>query len=74
MPEKTLVPAITELASLAERAKRASERTSQLVEEYRFIVASYGVRPRHGLRTLPIFDTDRAKEGADMAPPSESGG
>jgi hypothetical protein len=65
--DEAIAAAISELATLAERARRASETTRQLAEDYGFIIAWYGARPHPGLRTLPVLDNDRAKDVADMA-------
>ena len=56
LQEKTLAPAIAELADLTERAKRASKTTAELVQEYKFIVTWYAMRPHSRLRPDPILD------------------
>jgi hypothetical protein len=55
MQEDT-IPTVTELAALAERARWAVERTRHLVDEHRFIVAWYGMRPRSKFRAEPMLD------------------
>jgi hypothetical protein len=74
MQERNVATEVGELAALVERAKRASETTRRLAQEYRFMVTWYAMRARSRLRPYPILDlTD-----PNLAPPSdnpdESGG
>jgi hypothetical protein len=64
-PMQETVPVISELAVLADRAKRASETTMQLVREYRLIVAWFALRPRSRRRPYPTLDQTKQEPASD---------
>jgi hypothetical protein len=69
MQEITTAPVVEELAELVERAERACKTTSQLVQDFHFLLVWYQSRPRSRLRPNPILDETGDQEHAQTSVP-----
>ena len=68
MQEITTAPVVEELAVLVERAERACKTTSQLVQDFHFLLVWYQSRPRWKLRAVPILDESNGQTDAHNSP------